>query len=633
LEAFLVWEAVKRKLSAILSADVKEYSRLMSQDERGTIRTLNAYKEAMSVLIQEYKGRVVDSPGDNLLAEFGSVVDAVNCAVEVQRELAERNAALPPARQMEFRIGINLGDVVEEKGRIYGDGVNIAARVEGLAEGGGICISGTVYDQVKNKLGLEYEYLGEQTVKNIPEPVRIYRVLSFPGAAAHRVVQAKSAVARKWLVVCAIITVLILAAAAGLIWNVYFRLPAVGIISERKMAFTLPEGPSVAVLPFVNMSGDPEQEYFSDGLTENIITALSVDTRLFVIARNSTFTYKGKSVKVQEVAHELGAEYVVEGSVQKAKDRVRITVQLINANTGHHIWADKYDRDLKDIFAVQDEITMKIITALGVKLAEGEQARFRAGRSDNLEVYMKGMKALGYFRRMNAEDNILARHELEEAIALAPESAPAYALLAMTYLMDVYYGSSESPLISFAQASKFLKKAIALDNENSDAHLVLANLYLIRREHGKAIAAAERAIALNRNGADAYANLGYILSLSGRSDEAIEFFEKAIRLNPIPPSHYLHQLGIAYRNLGRYDEAMEAYKKALQRSPTNLFAHLGLAATYISLGRAEEAHNEAAEIARMDPKFSLEQFEKTMPFKNKADNELFIENLRKAGLK
>jgi adenylate cyclase len=282
---------------------------------------------------------------------------------------------------------------------------------------------------------------------------------------------------------------------------------------------------------------------------------------------------------------------------------------------------------------VQDEITMKIITALGVKLAEGEQARFRAGRSDNLEVYMKGMKALGYFRRMNAEDNILARHELEEAIALAPESAPAYALLAMTYLMDVYYGSSESPLISFAQASKFLKKAIALDNENSDAHLVLANLYLIRREHGKAIAAAERAIALNPNGADAYANLGYILSLSGRSDEAIEFFEKAIRLNPIPPSHYLHQLGIAYRNLGRYDEAMEAYKKALQRSPTNLFAHLGLAATYISLDRAEEAHNEAAEIARMDPKFSLEQFEKTMPFKNKADNELFIENLRKAGLK
>jgi adenylate cyclase len=626
-------EAVKRKLSAILSADVKEYSRLMSQDERGTIRTLNAYKEAMSVLIQEYKGRVVDSPGDNLLAEFGSVVDAVNCVVEVQRELAERNAALPPARQMEFRIGINLGDVVEEKGRIYGDGVNIAARVEGLAEGGGICISGTVYDQVKNKLGLEYEYLGEQTVKNIPEPVRIYRVLSFPGAAAHRVVQAKSAVARKWLVVCAIITVLILAAAAGLIWNVYFRLPAVGIISERKMAFTLPEGPSVAVLPFVNMSGDPEQEYFSDGLTENIITGLSGDARLFVIARNSTFTYKGKSVKVQEVAHELGAQYVVEGSVQKATDRVRITVQLINANTGHHIWADKYDRDLKDIFAVQDEITMKIITALGVKLAEGEQARFRAGRSDNLEVYMKGMKALGYFRRMNAEDNILARHELEEAIALAPESAPAYALLAMTYLMDVYYGSSESPLISFAQASKFLKKAIALDNENSDAHLVLANLYLIRREHGKAIAAAERAIALNPNGADAYANLGYILSLSGRSDEAIEFFEKAIRLNPIPPSHYLHQLGIAYRNLGRYDEAMEAYKKALQRSPTNLFAHLGLAATYISLGRAEEAHNEAAEIARMDPKFSLEQFEKTMPFKNKADNELFIENLRKAGLK
>jgi TolB-like protein/Flp pilus assembly protein TadD len=395
----------------------------------------------------------------------------------------------------------------------------------------------------------------------------------------------------------------------------------------------LPDKPSIAVLPFVNMSGDPEQEYFSDGITEEIITALSKTPEMFVIARTSSFKYKDKEVDVRTVGRELGVRYVLEGSVRQSEDQLRITAQLIDTKTRNHLWAERYDRKLKDIFAIQDEITIKIITALGVKLTEGEQVRLGLGRSGNLEAYMKGWKALGYFRRMNTEGNVIARHELEEAIALAPESSSAYALLAMTYIMDLYYGSSESPLISFAQASKFLKKAIALDNENSDAHLVLANLYLMKREHGKAIASAERGIALNPNGADAYANLGYILSLSGRSDEAIEFFEKAIRLNPIPPSYYLHQLGNAFRNLGRYEEAIEAYKKALQRSPTNLFAHIGLAVTYVSLGHAEEAHNEAAEVGRIDPKFSLEQFAKTIPFKNKADTELYIDALRKAGLK
>jgi TolB-like protein/class 3 adenylate cyclase len=336
-------EHAKRKLSGILSADAVGYSRLMSQDERGTIRTLSAYKEAMSMLIQEYKGRVVDSPGDNLLAEFGSVVDAVNCAVEVQRELAERNADLPPARQMEFRIGINLGDVVEEEGRIYGDGVNIAARVEGLAEGGGICISGSVYDQVKNKLGLEYEYLGEQTVKNIPEPVRVYRVLSFPGAAAHRVVKAKSAVGRTWRnVVMAIATIFIVGAAVA-VWHFHFRPPPMEVASVQKMAFSLPDKPSIAVLPFDNLSDDPKQEYFVDGMTDDLITDLSKISGLFVIARNSTFTYKGKPVRIRQVAEELGVRYVLEGSVRKADAKVRINAQLIDATTGNHLWAERYD--------------------------------------------------------------------------------------------------------------------------------------------------------------------------------------------------------------------------------------------------------------------------------------------------
>jgi adenylate cyclase len=303
-------QGATRKLRAILSADVKDYSRLMSQDQFGTIRTLNAYKETMSALIEQYKGRVVDAPGDNLLAEFGSVSDAVNCAVEIQRELSERNVELPYSRRMEFRIGINLGDVVEEEGRIYGDDVNIAARLEGMAEAGGICLSGTVYDSIENKLGLEFEYMGEQKVKNIQKPIRLYRVQMDPKA------------------------------------------PVVADSGE-KMALPLPDKPSIAVLPFDNMSDDAEQEYFSDGMTEEIITGLAKIPTLFVIARNSTFTYKGKPVKVQQVGRDLGVQYVLEGSVRKAGDRVRVTAQLIDIATGHHLWAERYDRDLKDIFALQ----------------------------------------------------------------------------------------------------------------------------------------------------------------------------------------------------------------------------------------------------------------------------------------
>ena len=328
-------QEVKRKLTAILSADVKGYSRLMSEDEAGTIRRLNAYKEMMANFIQQHHGRVVDAPGDNLLAEFGSVVDAVQCALKIQKELKTRNEELPENRRMEFRIGINLGDVIEEGDKIYGDGVNIAARLESLSEAGGICISGTAYDQVENKLSLGYEYLGEQPVKNIAKPVRVYRVLVEPKAVAQRISE---------------------------------------VASKERMALPLPDKPSIAVLPFVNMSDDPKQEYFSDGMTDEIITALSKVPNLFVIARNSTFTYKGKAVKVKQVSEELGVRYVLEGSVRKAGHRIRINAQLIDALKGHHLWAERYDRELRDIFALQDEITMKIIIALQVELTAGEMA-------------------------------------------------------------------------------------------------------------------------------------------------------------------------------------------------------------------------------------------------------------------
>jgi adenylate cyclase len=523
---------------------------------------------------------------------------------------------------MEFRIGVNVGDVVQEEERIYGDGVNIAARIESLSEAGGICISGRAYDQVSNKLGLEYENLGEHQVKNISTPIRVYRVLSFPGAAAHRVINAKKIMRKKWLWATASTIFILLIIVVGLYWK-YFYLPAlIDIDPEGKMTFDLSHGPSIAVLPFDNMSGDPNQDYFSDGLTEAIITGLAGSPRLFVIARNSTFTYKGKSVKAQQVAHELGVQYIVEGSVQMEKDRVRIIIQLIEANTGRHLWAEKYDKPLKNIFALQDEITLKIINALEIKLTEGEQARLRIKGVSNIEAYIKGLKGLEYMRRQNKEDNVLARQE----------NSVLYTLLAATYIMDLWLDPTKSQLVSFAQATDSIKKAIALDNNNSDAFIVLSDIYLLKKQHEQAIVAAERAVRLNPNGADAYCQLAHVLQKSDRSAEAIDLFKKAIRLNPFPPSYYLTMLGIAYIPLGQYEEAIDALKKAIHIESNNLFAHVILAAAYIRAGKEEEAHNQAAEVLRIDPKFSLDYYEEILPDINRAFVKDHIASLRKAGL-
>ena len=383
-------EGFKRKLTAVFSADVAGYSRLMADDEAATVKTLATYREVMASLIKQHRGRVVDSPGDNVLAEFASVVDAVQCAVAVQKEFQSRNAALPENRRMEFRIGINLGDVIEEEDRIYGDGVNIAARLEALAEPGGICVSKTSFDHIETKLPLGYEYLGEQEVKNIPKPVGTYKVVMEPRVTVAGEKEKARVVPfwhRKSILAGGVAFIIVVIAA--LIWNFYFRPPPIEPASVDRMAFPLPDKPSIAVLPFVNMSEDPKQEYFSDGLTEEIISALSKVPKVFVIARNSTFTYKNKPVKVQKVSEELGVRYVLEGSVRKAEDRVRITAQLIDAITGHHVWSERYDRDLKDIFSLQDEITMKIINSLQVELTEGEQARLWGKGTTNLEAYLK----------------------------------------------------------------------------------------------------------------------------------------------------------------------------------------------------------------------------------------------------
>ena len=443
-------EKFKRKLTAILSADVKGYSRLMGTDEEATLRTLQEYKEVMASSIQHHRGRIVGTAGDNVLAEFASVVDAVQCGVEIQQVLRAKNALLPETRQMEFRIGINLGDVIEEGDSIYGDGVNIAARLESIAEAGGICISESAYQQIENKLPLRYDYLGEHAVKNIAKPVRVYcaRIESDAGPSKLGV-EKKPAQKRFPKAALGIIAVVVIAGAV-IFYQFFLRpsAPKMEVASREKMAFPLPDVPSIAVLPFVNMSEDPKQEFFCDGMTEGIITVLSKVPGLFVVARDSTFTYKGKPVKVKQVSEELGVRYVLEGSFQRSGDRVRITAQLIDALTGNHLWAERYDRDLKDIFALQDEVTLKVLASIRVKLTEGERSlgygKYYGGKQ-GLDCYLKIMEGNDLVSRRNIKDNNLARRIAQEALAMCPEVPMAYLLMAYVHSTDYWLGSTSPP--------------------------------------------------------------------------------------------------------------------------------------------------------------------------------------------
>jgi adenylate cyclase len=576
----------KRKLTAVFSADVAGYSRLMGEDEAATVKTLEAYKQVMFSLIKQHRGRVIDSPGDNLLAEFASVVDAVQCGVAIQKELQARNAELPENRKMQFRIGINLGDVIEEQDRIYGDGVNIAARLEALAEGGGIRISGTAFDQVENKLELGFEYLGEQVVKNIRKPVRVYRV----------------------------------------------GLDSVAAGIEMGKEPPLSDKPSIAVLPFENMSGDLEQEYFSDGMAEDIITALSRIPDVFVIARNSSFTYKGKPVDVRQVGRELGVRYVLEGSLRKASDSVRITAQLIDASTGHHLWGERYDRDLKDIFAIQDEITLKILKSLQVILGDGEETHRLVKRTANIDAYLKMAQSRSYLYRFDRGGNLRARELCEEAIALDQNWDSPYSILGFTHYMDAMFGWSDSREQSAQKAFQLGQMALSLC-ESATAHSLLASIYTLARVHDMAIEESRKSIALDPNSADAHASHATALVYAGEPSKAIPLLEKAIQLNPFPPSLYFTILGAAHRQIGNVEKALETYKKAIYKEPTNLIAHIGLAVCYFTSGQEEEARTQAQEILKIDPSFSVEYFEKTVPYKDRAITERLVDALRKIGLK
>jgi adenylate cyclase len=626
-------ESFKRKLTAILSADVKGYSRLMGDNEAETVKTLTSYRKIMGELIQQHRGHVIDSPGDNILAEFGSVVDAVQCSVAAQNEFKARNAELPESRRMEFRIGINLGDVIEEENRIYGDGVNIAARLEALADPGGICISKTAFDHIESKLPLGYQFLGEQTVKNIAKPVGAYKVLMEPRVLPVEEKKKPKEVTfwQRKPVIAGAMAILIVIICVG-VWNFYWRAPKIEPASKEKMAFALPDKPSIAVLPFVNMSDDPKQEFFCDGMTEEIINALSRNPQILVVARNSTFMYKGKPVKIKQVSEELGVRYVLEGSIQRERDRIRVTAQLIDALSGYHVWAQRYDRPFKDILALQDEITIKIMSSLNVELKASDHARVMGKGAKNLDAYLKAIEARERVFRGTKEDNAVAKKLAEEAIALDPEYPRAYPLLAGTHMMDIRLGTTKSAKESLARAIELTKKGISLDELDGKPHAFLSRLYGIARQYEEGFSEAERALALDPNSPETSFQVGVFLMYAGKTEEAIQLFQKALRLNPFPPVAYHQFLSDAFRIAGRNDEAIAAAKQAVQRGPKSTLSRIALAAAFSAAGRNEEGRVAAAEVLKLNPNFSLEAYVKTVPIKDRSELNRLMDALRKAGL-
>lgn len=627
----------QRRLTAILSADVKGYSRLMGDDDDSTVDTITAYREIISELIQKNQGRVVDTPGDNILAEFSGALNAVNSAIEIQKRLEIENGKLRTNRRMDFRIGVNLGDVIHKDKRIYGDGVNIAARIESLADPGGISVSRGVFDQVKKKIRQGFEYMGEHDVKNISEPVRIYRVLlakEFEG----RIIGEPVYSSKKIKTPAAIAIIALLISSFLMSWIFYLRFTKAEPASrDEELAFQLPNKPSIAVLPFDNMSSDPDQEYLANGITENIITALSKIPEMLVISRNSVFTYKDKPIKVQQVGKDLGVRFVLEGSIQKSGDRLRITGQLIDATTDHHLWADQYDRRIEDLFVIQDEITMQIVSALQVELTEGEQARVRHRSTDSLQAWSYAVKGYSFYERITEDDNAKARELFKKAIDIDPEYAWAWAMLGNTYFIDTRYGWHGLREDSYKKSLECAEKALEIDETIPDSQALVGVLKVWQKKYDEAIAAAESAIAFGPSDAESHAELGMLYRYVGRFKDSIRMTEKAIRLHPYYPDWYLYNFEYSYYYLGQYEKAIAIAKKHLQlinkRGGTDTFwQHFILAQNYIRLGKVEEAKYHATEGLRQNPEYTFKWEREGSMYKDPALIEQQIEDLRKAGL-
>ena len=591
----MVEDHVERKLAAIFAGDVAGYSRLMGVDEEGTLHQLKAHrKDLVDPKITEHRGHIVKTTGDGMLVEFVSVVDAVRCAVEIQRGMLGRNVDVPADRRIEFRIGINVGDIISDDNDIYGDGVNVAARLEALAEPGGIFVSRNVHDQVRDKLSFGFEDMGEQMVKNIARPIGIHRV-----SLAESTTEAS--------------------------------LKATATAKPERAAS---QRPSIAVLPFANMSGDPEQEYFADGISEDIITGLSKLRWFFVIARNSSFIYKGKSIDIKRVARELGVRYVLEGSVRKGGNRLRITAQLIDAETGNHIWADRYDGDLTDVFALQDAITEKVVAAIEPKLLQAEGIRSQSHSPEDLGAWEMVSQANSLFWRLTKAEGETAIATLKQAVECYPDYAPAHSMLAFMMLVSAYVGwASGERQSQVKQAAALATRAAELDDSDPWAYFALGYVAYTMRRTDKTIEEFQRAIDLNPNFAAAHSYLSLALALAGQSDQAITHAEQAIRMSPHDPQNAVcfTALAAAHYQAGRYGEAVSFGRKALQQRSGWAPGHRIFCASLAQAGQIDEARTELDQLKELHPDISIAWIEKHVPY-TAGPMAKFLEGMRKAGL-
>jgi adenylate cyclase len=629
---------VKRKLSAVLHADVKGYSRLMSEDETETLRALTGHREVLFSMVQLHGGRVVDTAGDGFLLEFHSVVDAVAFAVEFQREIRARNAGVPQDRKLEFRIGINVGDVIEDGDNIYGDGVNIAARLESLAEPGGICLSGTAYDQLKRKLTLDYEFMGEKSVKNIPEPVRTYRVrMESPQEQAVPPVPGVAPVRRaRWAVPVAAAVLAAVVAVIGL-WYFSGHAPrsALQPVTEPSKPSIESQEPCLVVLPFTQSKRDQTDQYFGDGLSAEMANVFAMNPDFCVIAPHSALRFRTRPVDVNAVRGQLDVSHILEGSFSREGGRVKIEARLRDAAKGAEVWTKSYDHTDKDVFMLTREIPLAVTGAMNAGIPDAVKARLanQTPPTRSGEAYAKFLEGLACYSWGGKELHSRAQELFEQAVSLDPDYAQAYAALARTYLQEARPGWSKQPAVAIAKSFELAQKALSLNNAVEAAQSTMANLLLRRREHDQAVLQVEKALATCPGDPDALATLGMILVYAGKPEEALKPITRAIRLNPLTPSSYFQILGDAYAGASRYEEAIATYNKGLLSQPESSTLRMRLVATYSLAGKEKEAHEAAAELLRAVPAFSVARVAGQILYKNDADRERFVQALRKAGLK
>ena len=621
---------IQRKLKAIFSADVQGYSKLMGDDDEHTVETITAYRETIAQSIEMHHGIVVDAPGDNVLAMFDSSLNAIQSALEIQKKLKAKNEKLPEDRRMNFRIGINLGDILQKEDRIYGDSVNIAARIENLADPGGICVSRGVYEQIDGKLDIGFIDLGAHQVKNIKRPVVIYKVLVDPKdpKTLGRVPKAK-APARRWIVGVAV-TVALSIGGVGL-WHRHLS-PRFEPASVDLMAYPLPDKPSIAVLPFENYSDDTQLDFFAKGLTEDLTASLSKEPDLFVISRSSTAAYKGKPIDIKEVAEEQGVQYVLEGSVQKAEDELRITVQLIDAVKGRYLWADRFDRQAKDIFALQDEIVKRVFVELQVELTQGAVARFASRGTNSLEAWLLRVEGTGEFLKFTREGMIRARELYAAARKADPDWSRPVAVLASIDWYEAKQGWSDSREKSIASGLAMAQRAIQMDPKDPLGYQALGNLYRLNGQAERAIEMRRKAAELAPNDYLAVAGLATVLKDFGEEQEAVKLFERAMRLSPKHPWHVSYAYGVTLYLVGLKVEAVQALKKAIDQNPTHVLPQAFLAAVYADLGRLDEAKATATQVIQLNPSFSVARLIKSHTFHDPEKDAQFMDLMHRAGL-